>query len=47
MFYIILLVINVTLLCIYYEVRCSVLLLWSQTNKVIWLTQNQLGMLCY
>ena len=47
MFYVILLVINVTLLCIYYEMCCSVLLLWSQTNKVIWSAQNQLSILYY
>ena len=47
MFYIILLVMNVTLLCIYFEMCYSVFLLWSQINKVIWFAQNLLGMLYY
>ena len=41
------LVINVTLLCIYYEICSSSFLLWSLNNKVIWFAQNQLGMLYY
>ena len=47
MFYIILLVISVTLLCIYYEMCCSVFLQWSQTNSIIWFAQNHLGILYY
>ena len=47
MFYVILLVINVTLFCIYFKMCCSAFLLWSQINKVIWFAQNQLGLLYY
>ena len=47
MFYVICLVINVTLLCIYYEMCCFTFLLWSLINKVIWFARNQLDLLYY
>ena len=46
-FYVILLMINVTLLCIYHEMCCSVFLLQSLIHKVMWFAQNQLGLLYY
>ena len=47
MFYIILIVLSVTLLCIYYERCCSIFLQWSQINSIIWITHEQLGILYY
>ena len=47
MFHITFLVINVTLLCMYYKMCCSIFSLWSLNNKVIWFAENKMGMLYY
>ena len=46
MFYVILIVISVTILCICYEMCCSVF--FQQSNSsIMWFTQKQLGILYY
>ena len=45
MFYIILIVISVTISYIYYKMCCSVFFHWS--NSIIWFPQKQLGIQYY